>query len=1041
MDSFFFNEPLSQIDPDVDFLNEVEAERQKRKLIMIASESFAPLSVRESLASRFQNIYAEGYPPEETRFMNEAEILNYPERLTEYRRNSDPRYYKGVEYADTIEALARRRCAELFANARVSADQIQVNVQPLSGAPANNAAYHLIQPGDTVLAMDLLHGGHLTHGSPVNRTGQLYNIVHYTVDPQTEKLDYDEIQRLATECQPKMIIAGYTSFPYIPDWKQYRKIADSVGALLLTDIAHIAGLVAAGVVPSPVGVADVVSFTTHKTLTGPRAAVILTTNPKYAKEIDKAVFPGEQGGPHMHAVAALATIFKIAKQPEYKEYQKQILANCQALIKQVKERGVRVSYGGSDSHMFLIDCKPIVGEDGATLTGDMAARIFDNAGIVLNRNTIPGDKSALRASGMRIGLPCATQIGLKENDMIELGNIIADLLFAIKPYKTYGAKGMLLRAKVDFKTFQSCKLRIRNLAAKGGTFSADAKFGYPHFFYLDDPFKSAGGKAYLKISGPFYREFANLAFRSDIETIKSGESKAVELCVDGELVSGELGLSENGYVLAVPSEKAGLTAAWLRDLSDGFVYFDGDRRTRLPERTIIAESEPIVFKSAAADEEIKPFAIGLEPSDKPALPEFDFAQYDRAENPIKFTPLHELHVAAKAKMAPFAGYEMPLWYSSVKDEHRAVRTAVGLFDVTHMGVYMASGPSAQLFLNCVVPNDIDALNVGDTVYTHLLTPDGDVIDDLIIYRVAEEEFMIVVNAANDDKDWAWLNAVKNGSVIVDRKAPNARAFGRDVILEDLRNPKSGDRQRVDIALQGRASIQILEQFDMDSTDRAKLQRLVKGKVIRINIGGYDVIISRTGYTGEKFSFEIFVHPEKVASLWQDLLNIGSAFGILPCGLAARDSLRIESGLPLYGHELAGPQNYKLSEVGFSHFVKIYKPWFIGRDAFLAEVEEKKRLLIRFTIHGKSQRLAQPGDPLFDDKGKVVGIVTSCSIDSEGGIVGLAMVDFAQSAEGTEFVIYQNAARTTLKKLDELKIGDRQPLPGKAVALRRYPRLG
>ena len=228
---------------------------------------------------------------------------------------------------------------------------------------------------------------------------------------------------------------------------------------------------------------------------------------------------------------------------------------------------------------------------------------------------------------------------------------------------------------------------------------------------------------------------------------------------------------------------------------------------------------------------------------------------------------------------------------------------------------------------------------------------------------------------------------------------------------------------------------------MDSTDRAKLQRLAKGKVIRINIGGYDVIISRTGYTGEKFSFEIFVHPEKVASLWQDLLNIGSAFGILPCGLAARDSLRIESGLPLYGHELAGPQNYKLSEVGFSHFVKIYKPWFIGRDAFLAEVEEKKRLLIRFTIHGKSQRLAQPGDPLFDDKGKVVGIVTSCSIDSEGGIVGLAMVDFAQSAEGTEFVIYQNAARTTLKKLDELKIGDRQPLPGKAVALRRYPRLG
>lgn len=1040
MQSFFFNGLLSDIDPDVEFLNQVEAERQKRKLIMIASESFAPESVRESLASRFQNIYAEGYPPEETRNMSVSDILNYGERLTEYRRNSDPRYYKGVEYADTIEELARRRCAELFANARVSADQIQVNVQPLSGAPANNAVYHLINPGDTVLAMDLLHGGHLTHGSPVNRTGQLYNIVQYTVDPTTEKIDYEEVQRLALEHKPKLIISGYTSFPYIPDWKAYRKIADSVGAILLADIAHIAGLVASGVVPSPVGIADVITFTTHKTLSGPRAAVVLTTNPTFAKAIDKAVFPGEQGGPHMHTIAGLATIFKIARKPEFKAYQQQILNNCQALIAQLRERGIHVCYGGSDSHMFLIDCKKIVGADGATLTGDIAARIFDNAGIVINRNTIPGDKSALRASGLRIGLPCVTQIGLKEAEMVELGNIMADLLYAIKPYKTYGQKGMLLRAKVDFKVFQDCKNRIRDLAAKYQDHSDDPKFGYPHFFYIDDAFKSKNGKSSLLIHGPFYREFVNQAFLTDLESLQLGEAAAASLVADGEVVDGVIGLTETGYVLTVPTEKVGLVAAWLRELSDGFVYFDEDPRTRLPERAIIEETEPVEFKLVTPEGFPKPFAIGLKSESGVPLPEFDFARFEHAENPIKFTALHDVHLAAKAKMAPFAGYEMPLWYSSVKEEHHAVRTAVGLFDVTHMGVYMASGPDARGFLNCVVPNDVDTLLVGDTFYTHLLTPDGDVIDDLIIYHISDEEYMIVVNAANDEKDWAWLNAVKDGTVLVDRNAPSARAFGRNVVLEDLRNRKAGDRMRVDIALQGRTSIQILEQFSMNAADRLKLQRLPKGKVIQIQLGNYDIIISRTGYTGEKFSFEIFVHPDKVAALWNDLLNIGSAFGILPCGLAARDSLRIESGLPLYGHELAGPQNYKLSEVGFSHFVKIYKTWFIGRSAFLSEVEEKKRQLVRFTIKGKSQRLAQPSDPLFDEKGKVVGVVTSCSIDSEGGVVGLAMVDFAFAVEGTEFIIYQNAARTALKKLDELKLGDKLPMPATAIVLRRYPKL-
>jgi len=284
---------LEEIDPEVHELIQIESERQIRKMILIPSESAAPFAVREALGSIFQNIYAEGYPDEETRWMSEEEILDYNARLTYYRRFADPRYYKGVEYADVIESLARRRCAELFATESISANQIYVNVQPLSGAPANNAVYQaLINPGDTILGMNLLHGGHLTHGSSVNRSGKLYNVVHYNIDPQTEQIDYDAVEALALEHKPKIIIAGYSSYPWAPDWVKFRAIADKVGAILLGDVSHIAGLIAGKVLPSPVGYAHVISFTTHKTLIGPRSAVIMTTDAAFGRSIDRAVFPG-----------------------------------------------------------------------------------------------------------------------------------------------------------------------------------------------------------------------------------------------------------------------------------------------------------------------------------------------------------------------------------------------------------------------------------------------------------------------------------------------------------------------------------------------------------------------------------------------------------------------------------------------------------------------------------------------------------------------------------------------------------------------------
>ena len=340
-------------------------------------------------------------------------------QLAHYRRFADERYYKGVEYADVIEALARRRAAEAFAANGVPAEDIWANVQPLSGAPANSAIYAALVPiGATVMGMDLLHGGHLTHGSPANRSGKLYNIVSYGIDPETERLNYDAIEALARQHKPKMIIAGYTSYPWMPDWKRFRQIADAVGAYLLADIAHTAGMVVAGVVPSPIGHAHVISCTTHKTLYGPRGACIVTSDKTLAEKIDTAVFPGEQGGPHVNAIAGMAVAFKLSHTPEFRQLQQQVVANARFLASELQRLGLRISYGGTDTHLLLVDCKSVRaasgvspdGRKGTPLMGEIAARILDVAGIVCNRNTIPATRAPAprAASGSaRRGFPSA----------------------------------------------------------------------------------------------------------------------------------------------------------------------------------------------------------------------------------------------------------------------------------------------------------------------------------------------------------------------------------------------------------------------------------------------------------------------------------------------------------------------------------------------------------------------------------------------------------------------------------------------------------
>ncbi|NLM24486.1 MAG: serine hydroxymethyltransferase [Firmicutes bacterium] len=381
---------LSKADPELLEVIKSESRRQQDKLELIASENFVSLAVLEAMGSPLTNKYAEGYPGR--------------------------RYYGGCEHVDVAENLAIERAKELFGAEHV-------NVQPHSGSQANQAVYFaLLKPNDTVLGMDLSHGGHLTHGSPVNLSGTWFNFVHYGVTKDEELLDYDQVQALVEKHKPKMIVAGASAYSRVIDFKRLREIADSVGAYLMVDMAHIAGLVAAGVHPSPVPHAHVVTTTTHKTLRGPRGGMILCKK-EFAKAIDKAIFPGIQGGPLMHVIAAKAVCFKEALSTEFKEYQQQVVKNAKALAQGLADAGFKLVSGGTDTHLVSVNVKS------RGFTGREAENLLDEVGITVNKNTIPFEtESPFVTSGIRLGTPALTTRGLKEAEMLEIAELISKTL-------------------------------------------------------------------------------------------------------------------------------------------------------------------------------------------------------------------------------------------------------------------------------------------------------------------------------------------------------------------------------------------------------------------------------------------------------------------------------------------------------------------------------------------------------------------------------------------------------------------------------------
>ncbi|HRU01158.1 MAG TPA: serine hydroxymethyltransferase [Victivallales bacterium] len=386
-DSYDEISAIRNVDPEIASIIDSEKKRQSEGIELIASENFASPAVRAAQGSLLTNKYAEGYPGK--------------------------RYYNGCDFVDDAESLAIKRACELFGAEAA-------NVQPHSGSQANMAAYFaLIQPGDTILAMDLAHGGHLTHGHPMNFSGMLYKIIPYGVSQETETIDYENVAKLAEEHKPKVIVAGASAYPRILDFKKLREIADSVNAYLLVDMAHIAGLVAAGEHPSPVPYADIVTSTTHKTLRGPRSGLILCKE-KYIKAVNSKVFPGLQGGPMMHTIAAKAICFKEAMSDDFKNYQRQVKKNANVLAEALSARGFRIVSGGTDNHLMLVDLRP------KKTTGKIVAEILDKAGITVNKNMIPFDpEKPFVTSGIRIGTPAVTTRGMKEDEMLKIADWIS----------------------------------------------------------------------------------------------------------------------------------------------------------------------------------------------------------------------------------------------------------------------------------------------------------------------------------------------------------------------------------------------------------------------------------------------------------------------------------------------------------------------------------------------------------------------------------------------------------------------------------------
>jgi glycine hydroxymethyltransferase len=1063
---FLFDEELDQADPAVTRIAAFEEARQVAKLIMIASESAAPRPVRQALASVFTDLYAEGYPAAHVTHEPPGLIADIPYQIAYHERYGDRRYYKGTELADLVEALAQERIRELFAPnrypfnpAQLGPDQLHANVQPLSGANANTAVYlALLQAGDTIMGLNLAQGGHLSHGSPVNISGKLFKVVPYGVNPATGRIDYDEVERLAQEHQPRMIVSGASAYPWSIDFVRLRKICDSLPrkAYLLADVSHPAGLVVAGLFPNPVGVADATTFTTHKTMIGPRAAVIITTNDSLARRIDRAVFPGLQGGPHMNTIAAMAVAFKLAQTPAFNDLQRTIVANAQALAETLQRRGLNLAYGGTETHLLLIDLRKLVQPSEVPLNGDVAARILDLAGVVCNKNAIFGDVSANYPSGIRLGTPWVTQRGLTPDDMRTLGGLIADVLQSIVTYAVFEPGEAGWRGKISPAALRRAQDGVTALVAARAVGPAEPA-GWPGA-YGPEP-ATLDGQRLLALTGRRVRAFLSEATDGGVWPLAPGQAVATRfLDADGQPVAtvgllrrpaDQFGLDV--FVCAVPPDQESNLTWWLRALSNGLVLFDpSDAWAKIDGPVAVsafagtlAAGETAALRAAlaagpGAPQLDQPYFVGQAALVARAVapkvrPECQWPAASAVGE--EASPLH-FRWPASAEPAP-DGWSLPRSYGDPIAELRALQSAAGLVDESALEVLEISGPDAARFLDLVTTNDVAFLAPNAAQYTFLLQPDGQFLADGLLYRTGGEQYWLTIAPSRGASVAHWLPEAAAGRCLIDREVPT-RSLPNRLQVRSLRHSAEASA-RVVLGLVGLGAPAVLRALADTPEDRRKLGRLRRFTSVAARLAGLPVLVARTGHTALAQQYEIFVHPTMAVSFWDAALARGSEQGVRPVGWEAWHAAGLIGGLPWDEHTLGGRLAISPVQAGFGAEVQVHKPFFVGRRALLAEPYPPARQVIRFRVNTPDAELPRDGDPLLDGSGTCVGHVTGAPL-LETEPVGLAFAEVASAPVGAHLTVLVGAgSRPPVPAGAPLPIGAQANPVVQVEVLPRFPR--
>jgi glycine hydroxymethyltransferase len=634
---------------------------------------------------------------------------------------------------------------------------------------------------------------------------------------------------------------------------------------------------------------------------------------------------------------------------------------------------------------------------------------------------------------------------------------------------------------------ESVKRDVEELAAGTPGETRSHNTGYPHYFTMPaSPVGSHEGRRVLAISGWRAHPFVQQVTTNDVASLSVGDhQRSLLLDREGRVLDDvfveRLAPDARGrdrFLMAIHNAHAERVKAWLRGIADGYLLFDPDdvfakvegpavildltldaltdAGTALVEdaeallSTIQDEDGPLVGSRdnsltgldlfQAGNQDLfalrKTYFVGQKSlrSVAPQVEKRDWT-WEEQETPLKRSCLYEEHQKLTRHLVPFAGWEMPVRYTSVSEEHRATRTTAALFDVSHMGVMGVSGPNATSFLDVVTANYVRWLEDGQSHYSYLFDPDGNVIDDIMVYRLRADDYIVIVNAANWDKDWDWLNAVNRDEVVLDRENPFKGIEG-PAVLKNLKDPAHGAEQKVDVALQGPNSRAILQGLSDDAGTSVGLELLPRTALMNARISGLEVIIARTGYTGEDVGYEILVHPDQAPRLWNAILETGADLGVKPAGLAARDSTRTEAGLPLYGHELAGAYHIDPAECGFASYVKLHKPFFVGRSAYMEKLRTSDATVVRFRLDEKGVRPAREGDPVVNRRGRCIGWVTSCVADAEGRLVGMAYVEKRHAQPDSSIGIF-NLRGKPKAEVASIRLGQEVLLHNSATILPRF----